>query len=238
MNRIPLSATLPRLTLRSLIVSVVAAATAFTLAACGSSSTTGTPGQGMPGMNSSSRSATTSAPVGPAASGPHNAADVAFAVGMIPHHRQAVTMAEMALTTATNSTVKSLATSIKAAQDPEIQSMSGWLTGWGQPVPASGQDMSQMGSSTSGSPSGGAMGSMGGMMSDQEMSQLSTTSGAAFDRLWLQLMTKHHQGAVAMARTELTDGANTEAKQLAQSIIDSQSKEITTMTTLLGTLGS
>ncbi len=63
------------------------------------------------------------------------------------------------------------------------------------------------------------------------------TSGAAFDKLWLQ-MTTHHQGAVTMARTELTDGANTEAKQLAQSIIDSQGKEITTITTLLANLGS
>ncbi len=236
MNRTTLSATLPTRTLRRLVLSVVTAATAVALAACGSSGVAGNPGQGMPGMNSSSSSATASAPFGRAASGPHNPADVAFVVGMIPHHRQAVTMAEMALTKATDATVKSLATSIKAAQAPEIQSMSGWLTGWGQPVPASGQDMSQMRSSTSGSSETGGS-SMGGMMSDQEMTQLSTTSGAAFDRLWLQLMTKHHQGAVAMARTELTDGANTEAKQLAQSIIDSQSKEITTMTTLLGTLG-
>ncbi len=75
------------------------------------------------------------------------------------------------------------------------------------------------------------------MMSDEEMTQLSGTSGAAFDKLWLRMMVQHHQGAVAMAQTELTDGANTEAKQLAQSIIDGQSKEITTMTTLVGTLG-
>lgn len=239
MNRTPLSLTLRSATLRTVSLPLVVAAAAVALAACGSSSTAGSPGQGMPGMNSSSPAAT-SAPVGPAASGPHNPTDVAFAVGMIPHHRQAVMMAKMALTTATNSKVKDLATSIKAAQDPEIQAMSGWLTGWGQPIPASNQNMSQMGASTSGSTDGsgmGSMGSMGGMMSDQEMTQLSKTSGAAFDKLWLQMMTKHHQGAVAMARTELTDGANTEAKQLAQSIIDSQSKEITTMTTLLGTLG-
>ncbi|WP_295702792.1 DUF305 domain-containing protein [Lapillicoccus sp.] len=221
-------------TLRRAALSVVAAATAVALTACGSSSTAGDPAQGMPGMTGSSSAAST-APVGPAASGPHNPADVAFAVGMIPHHRQAVTMAEMALTQATDSTVRSLATSIKAAQDPEIQAMSGWLTGWGQAVPASGHNMSQMGASTSDNSETGGSG-MGGMMSDQEMGQLSGTSGAAFDRLWLQLMTTHHQGAVAMARTELTEGANTDAKQLAQSIIDSQDKEITAITTLLGTL--
>lgn len=237
-------------TMRTLALPVVTAATALALAACGSSSA-GNPGQnmpGMPGMNSSSGSASTSAPAGTAASGPHNPADVTFAAGMIPHHQQAITMAQMALTQATNPEVKKLATAIKAAQDPEIQTMSGWLTGWGQPVPATTgatHDMSQMGSPTSDAM--GDMGGMGGMdgtggmsgmMSDKEMSQLSATSGAAFDKLWLQMMVKHHQGAVAMARTELTDGANTEAKQLAQSIIDSQSTEITTMTTLLATLGS
>jgi len=230
------------LSMRTLALPVVTAATAVALASCGSSSASN-PGQGMPGMNSSGHSATTSAPAGTAAAGPHNPADVTFAAGMIPHHRQAVTMAEMALTKATNPTIKDLAAAIKAAQDPEIQAMSGWLTGWGQPVPTTNHDMSQMGSATSGTMSGEAaggsgMGGTGGMMSDQEMTQLSATSGAAFDKRWLQMMTTHHQGAVAMARTELTDGANTEAKQLAQGIIDSQSKEITTMTTLLATLGS
>ncbi len=226
------------LRMRTLLIPVVTAATAIALASCGSSSA-GNPGEGVPGM-AGMNSASSSAPVGPAAVGPHNPADVTFAAGMIPHHRQAVAMAQMALTAATNPAIKDLAAEVKAAQDPENQTMSGWLTGWGQPVPAPNQDMSQMGSSTSGTMGDGAAGgsSMGGMMTNQQMSQLSATSGAAFDRLWLQMMTTHHQGAVAMAQTELTDGANTEAKQLAQSIIDSQSKEITTMTTLLDTLGS
>ncbi len=145
MNRIPRSTTL-----RLLVLPLVAVVTAVALAACGSSSTPGQTGPGMPGMNSSSSSATTSGQVGPAATGPHNQADVAFASGMIPHHRQAVAMADMAPTKATNAAVKDLATSIKAAQDPEIQTMSGWLTGWGQPVPvASGHDMSTMETSTS-----------------------------------------------------------------------------------------
>ena len=101
MNRTRLSVTSTRrtrrsVTRRSVTLSLTAAATAVALAACGSGSTAGDPGHGMPGMTDSSRSATTSAPVGPAAAGPHNPADVAFATGMIPHHRQAVEMAEMA----------------------------------------------------------------------------------------------------------------------------------------------
>ncbi len=228
-------------TLRHAALPVLAAATALALAACGGSTSSPSGHEGMPGMTSTTSASTPSTPSRPTAAGPHNQADVAFATGMIPHHGQAITMAQMALSTSTNPKVKDLATAIKAAQDPEIQTMSGWLTGWAQPVPAAtgGHDMSQMGSTTSttSSTSGSStMGGMGGMMTDQEMEQLSKATGAAFDRMWLQMMVKHHQGAVAMSQTELATGTNPDAKQLAQAIIDSQTKEITTMTATLGTL--
>jgi uncharacterized protein (DUF305 family) len=229
MNRTLLSRALP----------VLATATALTLAACSGSSSSPSGHEGMPGMTSTTSPPVTSTPASPAAAGPHSQADVDFATGMIPHHRQAVTMAEMALSKATSPAVKELATAIKGAQDPEIRAMSGWLTGWGRPVPSGsgGHDMSQMGSpSSSGSSTSGTNG-MGGMMTDQEMQQLSNATGAAFDRMWLQMMIKHHQGAVAMSQTELATGTNAEAKKLAQVIIDAQTREITTMTQLLGTIG-
>jgi len=216
--------------LRTLIVPTAALVAGLTLAACGStsnspsSSPTSSSPAAMSGMGSTATtgSGATAAP----ASGPHNAADVTFATDMIPHHAQAVTMADMALTQATSAQVKDLATAIKAAQDPEIRTMSGWLAGWGAPVPGSGgHDMAGM--------SGG---STDGMMSDQEMADLGRATGTAFDRMWLQMMTTHHQGAVAMSKTELTSGQSTEAKSLAQSIITGQTAEIATMSTLLGTL--
>jgi uncharacterized protein (DUF305 family) len=143
---------------------------------------------------------------------------------MIPHHQQAVEMAEMALTQARNARVKALASNIRAAQDPEIQTMSRWFTAWGQPAPTpmAGHDMSQMGG-------------MDGMMTAQEMRQLQASSGATFDRMWLQMMTKHHQGAVAMASTEQTQGQNVEAKALAGQIVTAQTTEIATMAQLLPT---
>jgi len=133
-------------------------------------------------------------------------------------------MAEMAATNATNTEVKTLAASIKAAQAPEITQMSGWLTGWAQPVPDT-----TMGNG------GMAMGD--GMMTDAEMTKLSHATGPAFDRMWLQMMIKHHQGAVAMATTELASGSNGDAKKLAQAIITSQKAEITTMQKLEPTVG-
>jgi hypothetical protein len=65
-----------------------------------------------------------------------NDADVTFAQGMIPHHQQAIEMADIALDPATGASaqVRDLATRIKAGQDPEIQLMTGWLAAWGQPA--------------------------------------------------------------------------------------------------------
>ena len=80
-----------------------------------------------PGASSSSAPAAPSASAQPSAT--FNDADVMFAQMMIPHHEQAVEMADLAATRASDPEVKELATKIKAAQDPEIQTMKGWLTG-------------------------------------------------------------------------------------------------------------
>jgi uncharacterized protein (DUF305 family) len=105
--------------------------------------------------------------------------------------------------------------------------MSGWLSQWGQPVPSDtdGHDMADM--------SHGDGATMEGMMTDEEMQQLTAASGADFDRLWLELMIKHHQGAVTMATTATTDGKSAEAKALAQAIVAAQKAEIQAMQQLL-----
>ena len=71
--------------------------------------------------------------------------------------------------------------------------------------------------------------SMPGTMSDAEMQSLEQAKGAEFDKMWLDMMIKHHQGAVDMARTEVAHGGNADAKALAQKIIDTQQTEITEM---------
>lgn len=78
--------------------------------------------------------------------------------------------------------------------------------------------------------------SMPGMMSDADMAGLDKASGAAFDRMWVQMMTTHHQGALTMAHTELAGGQNPEAKALAQSIITNQTQQIQQLKTLLSAL--
>jgi uncharacterized protein (DUF305 family) len=205
---------------------------ALGLAGCGNNSNPGS----MPGTT---HAAPTAAPSSSATSAAQfNDADVTFATQMIPHHRQAVEMADMAATKATSPAVKQLATAIKAAQDPEIQQMSGWLTSWGKPVPTpgmhSGHDMS---SSTPSMHGGHDMpGSMPGMMTRQEMADLGKATGTMFDRMWVQMMIKHHQGAVTMAKTEQTAGKDTAAIALAKKIETDQNREIAAMQKLLGQL--
>ena len=197
----------------------------ITLAACGGTSTP----SATPAVTAQSTSQPSSNSAG-GTSQAHNAADATFAQGMIPHHEQAVMMAEMASSRAKSPAVKALAAQIQAAQDPEITTMTGWLTSWGQPTAESG--MGGMGGGTAGHSDHG-MGSTGGMMSDADMAKLSTLTGAAFDREFLTMMTAHHNGAIAMARTQLTQGQFQPAKDLAQNIITSQTAQIATMKTLL-----
>ncbi|MEV5654489.1 DUF305 domain-containing protein [Streptomyces sp. NPDC052291] len=197
-----------------------AGAAALVLAACGSDGDS-TPGHGghAPAPASSS-----------ASPGRHNAADTAFAKGMIPHHRQAVDMAELAPGRAQSPKVKKLAEDIEAAQAPEIRALSGWLASWGQAVPAEGSaahsthDMDDMGD----------MDGMGGMMTAGDMATLEHAKGRAFDRAFLRMMVEHHEGAVDMARTEQADGAYAPARRMAGQIIASQSAEIEQMNQLLG----
>ncbi|ADG89281.1 lipoprotein [Thermobispora bispora] len=148
-----------------------------------------------------------------------NEADVRFAQQMIPHHEQAVDMAELAETRAADPEVKELAATIKSTQAAEIALMRRWLHAWSRPEP-SGHD-------------GHAGHPMPGMLSDQQMAELEAASGARFDRLFAQLMIAHHKGAIEMARTEQREGANPEAVKLAKDIERGQQAEIDQMERLL-----
>ena len=140
--------------------------------------------------------------------------DIMFAQMMIPHHQQAVDMATLVLETSTNSELRALAQQIKDAQSPEIEQMQGWLAAAG-----ASEDM------------GHDMG-MGGMLSDEQMTALENATGAAFDKLYLEGMIGHHEGALQMAKM-IADSNNAEAKTLAANIVSSQSAEIEKMKQML-----
>lgn len=169
----------------------------------------------------------TTAPASSAAPGAdsHNQADVTFAQSMLPHHQQAVQMAQVAETRASNPEVKALAAKIEQAQEPEIEQLTGWLTNWGAPMPSAsaggGHDMPGMNTQ------------MPGMMTDKDMAGMKAATGAGFDKLFLQMMIRHHQGAIEMAKTEQQQGKDTAAKTLAANIEADQTAEITQMQALL-----
>ncbi|WP_327585179.1 DUF305 domain-containing protein [Nonomuraea sp. NBC_00507] len=198
---------------RKLSFAVAAGALAL-LTACGSN---GDSMAGHEGMSSSSAPAATTASASPSAA--FNDADVTFAQMMIPHHEQAVEMADLAATRASDPEIKELAVKIKAAQDPEIQTMKAWLTGWGKAAPE-----------------GGMGHEMPGVMSEEEMKKLDAAKGTEFDKLFAQQMIAHHNGAIEMARTEQTDGSNPEAKELAKTIETAQQAEVERLQKILDRL--
>ncbi|MFJ8961787.1 DUF305 domain-containing protein [Lentzea sp. NPDC102401] len=151
-----------------------------------------------------------------ACGGPANtAADVTFAQGMVPHHEQALEMAKLVPSRSSDDKVRDLASRIEKAQGPEIAQMNEWLQQWGAKQDHEGHDMT-------------------GMMGQDDMAELEKSSGAEFDRMWLDMMIRHHEGAVEMAKTELAQGQDDKAKKLAQAVIDGQQQEITEMKALLG----
>ena len=159
-------------------------------------------------------------------------ADVAFAQLMIPHHQQAVEMADLALARASSDEVTQLATQIQSAQDPEIAEMTEWLQGWGEPTAMPGSEDGDMeGMDHSGMDMGGV--SASGMMTAEDMAGLAAARGAEFDRMWLTMMIAHHRGAVAMAQQVLEATSDPRVTALAQAVIDGQTKEIDTMKQLL-----
>ena len=145
----------------------------------------------------------------------YSSQDIMFAEMMIPHHQQAIEMSDLALKNSTNPEVLALAQQIKDAQSPEIEQMKSW----------GASSMAHMGHM------------MDGMLSDEEISDLAAATGSRFDKLFLEGMIKHHEGAIDMVEMVI-DSKNSEVAALAKAIIEAQRKEISKMKELLSALGN
>lgn len=151
-----------------------------------------------------------------------NADDVAFATNMIPHHQQAIDLSALVPERSTNPAVMALAEKITAAQQPEINALRVFLVQWNE-NPEDGN---------AGGHEGGH-GQMQGMVDEATMAKLQTLKGSEFDTLWLESMISHHQGAIEMAKAEIANGENVDAKSMAQAIVDTQEAEIGEMNDIL-----
>ena len=148
----------------------------------------------------------------------YTGADVMFLQMMIPHHQQAIDISNIALKTSKDAELLALASTIIKAQTSEIVQMNSWLKDAGATT-----DM------------GHSMG-MGGMLDDAELSQLTSATGRTFNKLWLEGMIGHHDGAIHMT-TMIADASNPDIKAFGENVVKDQSAQIEQMKAMLKRLG-
>lgn len=159
-------------------------------------------------------------------------ADVDFMTGMIAHHKQALVMSAWAEPNGASPEIRTLTARIINAQKDEIATMEKWLRDRGEAVP----EESTQGDSETGGMGAHAHHQMPGMLSREQLDELRAAKGAEYDRLFLEYMIQHHQGAVTMV-SELfaTDGAGQDEMsfRLATDINVDQITEIERMQRML-----
>ncbi|MFI7122315.1 DUF305 domain-containing protein [Amycolatopsis sp. NPDC049868] len=156
-----------------------------------------------------------------------NDADVEYMTMMIPHHQQAKVMTDLVPGKTANEQIRAIAGRISVAQDGEITMMKTWLADRGKPVPGEGH---------AGHGGGHDHALMPGMATEAQLADLRAANGAAFEKLFLDLMIAHHQGALTMAEAQLGKGVEVKAQEMAQEVITGQTAEIERMKTMRGKL--
>lgn len=122
--------------------------------------------------------------------------------------------------------VKALATDILLTQQNQIGQMLGWLNVWGLPATGTAPPMTWMDGAPAGAMPGMAMdGRMSRLATPEELAQLEAASGDAANRLFLELMIRHHQGAIPMATAAVERSGNAQVRTLAEAIVAAQQSE-------------
>jgi uncharacterized protein (DUF305 family) len=170
---------------------------------------------------------------GSAATPSTTSVDAGFARDMSTHHRQAIIMAGYERDNTSDPGLRVLATDIETSQEFQVGEMEGWLATWGLPFTTGTSQMAWMG----GHRDHVADHLMPGMATPDQLDRLEALHGRALDVLFLQLMIRHHQGGLPMARYALAHAAEPHVRDLAQSMVNSQTAEIIEMEQLLRQLG-
>ena len=162
-------------------------------------------------------------------------ADVKFMQGMIHHHAQAIEMVGLLKTHTATRDMQLLGLRIEVSQNDEIRMMQTWLKAHGADVP----DTSHMNHAMPGMTMPAAM-LMPGMLTPEQMAQLAASKDAEFDRLFLEFMIQHHEGALVMVKDLLASpGAAQDSSIFAFSsdVVADQSAEITRMRGMRAKMG-
>lgn len=147
-----------------------------------------------------------------------NDVDVNFAQMMIGHHEQAIILVKIAEERSTSAELLELAEEIAAAQGPEIELMQSWVLAWGYDLFTYEEHKDH---------------EMPGMLTEEELAEVADADRDDFDRMWLDAMILHHEGAIVMAADQLEGGVVPEAHELSHEIIDAQQAEIDYMRDLI-----
>jgi uncharacterized protein (DUF305 family) len=161
--------------------------------------------------------------------------DIGFAQDMSVHHRQAALMASLVAERSTDPAIQPLAFDIEFTQLEQIGRMQGWLSLWDAPPLPAGNRMTWMSGHGHGH---GGVETMPGMASPQQLEELRRASGREFDILFLQLMLRHHQGGVPMARYAQQHAEVPQVRNLAGQMLTAQTKESDYMKQLLAERGA
>ncbi|VXB37454.1 DUF305 domain-containing protein [Nocardioides sp. AX2bis] len=171
--------------------------------------------------------ATSTAPNGDVVS----SADVTFARELIPHHAEALVMVDLTLGRDLDPRVADLVERLRAEHTAQVQTMSGWLTSWGEPVPETARDHANAHAAedagADAAPEDGHV----------DLSALEQAQGEEFEAALLTAMVEHHAAGIALAEAEVADGEFGPARELAAQVVDSQERETEQMRTLLEELG-
>jgi len=175
-------------------------------------------------------------------------ADYCYVEGMIPHHEQALVLSEIVLAASgVSDRTRALAEYIVADQTAEIAQMRAWADAWARAIPDAADGASGHGGH------GGAVVNTGviaqgcghgghtemkGMATPEQLAQLRSLSGTAAERRFLELMIVHHEGALEMAKTAVTQGSNAFVRSSAKHVLVEQEREVGAMTTILETVPS
>jgi uncharacterized protein (DUF305 family) len=160
--------------------------------------------------------------------------EAGFARDMSTHHAQAVEMAILAHEKGNDPEVRQVGADISLTQQAQIGMMQTWLREWNLSPTGTRPRMAWM-------PEGAAEvkdGLMPGMATDAERAQLRAATGKDFDALFLRLMINHHIGGIHMAQAAVREARNSDVRWLAQTMVDSQQREITDLRTLQTRLGA
>lgn len=175
--------------------------------------------------------ATPSEPGSSAAAAPDgNHDDVSYLQMMIPHHGQALDLAELATTRAADPRVRALATRIEATRGPEVWLMAGWLAERGIDVPSPDEDPHEYDHGEH------RHHPMRGLLTGDDLAALAAADGPAFDRLFLGALLRHHRGAIAMADDVLATGTDPRAAEIATEVQAGQRAEVARMERILARL--